>query len=50
MNRRPVTSVEVFLSLTATMKAGEVVPVYLQRGGGGNNEYVVLKAVEPDKP
>ena len=50
VNRRPVTSVEVFLSLTATMKAGEVVPVYLQRGGGGNNEYVVLKAVEPDKP
>ena len=50
VNRRPVTSVEAFVSLTAGMKAGEIVPVYIQRGGGGNNEYVVLKAVEPSKP
>ena len=34
----------------AGMKAGEIVPVYIQRGGGGNNEYVVLKAVEPSYP
>ncbi|HTK92194.1 MAG TPA: DegQ family serine endoprotease [Verrucomicrobiae bacterium] len=50
VNRRPVTSVETFMTLTATLKSGEIVPVYLQRGGGGNNEYVVLKSAEPGKP
>jgi serine protease Do len=49
VNRRPVTSVETFRDAIASVKAGELVPVYIQRGGGGN-EYVVLKAVEPGKP
>jgi serine protease Do len=50
VNRRPVTSVEGFRDLAAGMKSGEIVPVYIQRGGGGSNEYVVLKAAEPGKP
>jgi Do/DeqQ family serine protease len=49
VNRRPVTSVESFRDLVAAVKPGDLVPVYVQRGGGGN-EYVVLKAAEPGKP
>jgi serine protease Do len=49
VNRRPVTSVESFRDLVSAVKPGDVVPVYVQRGGGGN-EYVVLKAAEPGKP
>ena len=49
VNRRPVTGVESFRDAVASVKPGEIVPVYIQRGGGGN-EYVVLKAVEPGKP
>ncbi|HKZ08628.1 MAG TPA: DegQ family serine endoprotease [Methylomirabilota bacterium] len=49
VNRRPVTSVESFREAIASVTPGEIVPVYIQRGGG-SNEYVVLKAVEPGKP
>ncbi len=41
VNRRPVTDVESFRKVIASVKPGEVVPVYVQRGGG-RNEYVVL--------
>ena len=41
INRRPVTDVESFRKVIASVKPGEVVPVYVQRGGG-RNEYVVL--------
>ena len=33
----------------AAVRPGDLVPVYIQRGGGGN-DYVVLKAAEPGKP
>ena len=46
INRQPVKDVESFQRIVASMKAGEVVPVYVQRGGG-RNEYVVLSI--PDK-
>ena len=41
INRRPVTDVESFRKVITSVKPGEVVPVYVQRGGG-RNEYVVL--------
>ena len=41
VNRQPVTDVESFRRIIASVKPGEVVPVYVQRGGG-RNEYVVL--------
>ena len=41
VNRRPVTDVESFRRVIGSVKPGEVVPVYVQRGGG-RNEYVVL--------
>ncbi|HYB42201.1 MAG TPA: PDZ domain-containing protein, partial [Candidatus Methylomirabilis sp.] len=41
INRQPVKDVESFRRLIASVKPGETVPVYLQRGGG-RNEYVVL--------
>jgi serine protease Do len=46
INRQPVTDVETFRRIVASVKPGEVVPVYVQRGGG-RNEYVVLSI--PDK-
>jgi serine protease Do len=47
INRRPVPSVADFRDAVTAIRPGQPVPVYLQRGGGGRNEYVVLKA--PDK-
>jgi serine protease Do len=47
INRRPVPRVADFRDAVSTIRPGQPVPVYLQRGGGGRNEYVVLKA--PDK-
>jgi len=41
VNRRPVTDVESFRKVITSVKPGEAVPVYVQRGGG-RNEYVVL--------
>jgi serine protease Do len=41
VNRQRVTDVESFRRVIASAKPGEIVPVYLQRGGG-RNEYVVL--------
>ncbi len=41
VNRQPVTDVESFRRIIVSVKPGEIVPVYLQRGGG-RNEYVVL--------
>ena len=49
VNRRPISSVETFRDAIATVQPGDLVPVYIQRGGGGNH-YVVLKAAEPGKP
>jgi Do/DeqQ family serine protease len=49
VNRRPITGVDSFLESMAAVRPGDVVPVYVQRGGGGN-EYVVLKSAEPTKP
>jgi serine protease Do len=49
MNRRRISSVEAFRDVIAAVRPGDLVPVYIQRGGGGN-EYVVLKAAEPGKP
>ncbi len=51
VNRQPVTDVGGFRRLMAAVRPGDVVPVYVQRGGGGN-EYVVLKAPEskPSRP
>jgi Do/DeqQ family serine protease len=45
INRQPVKDVDSFRRITASVKPGEVVPVYLQRGGG-RNEYVVLSVPE----
>jgi S1-C subfamily serine protease len=47
INRRPVPSVAAFRDAIAALSPGQAVPVYLQRSGGGRNEYVVLKA--PDQ-
>jgi S1-C subfamily serine protease len=47
VNRTPVPDVRTFKEIMASVKPGDSVPVYLQRGGGGRNEYVVLKA--PDR-
>src|SRR5438034_5180970 len=41
VNRRPVTDVESFRQVIGSVKPGEIVPGYVQRGGG-RNEYVVL--------
>ena len=49
MNRRRISSVEAFRDVVAAVRPGDLVPVYIQRGGGGN-EYVVLKAAERGKP
>ncbi|MBI4590010.1 MAG: DegQ family serine endoprotease [Candidatus Rokubacteria bacterium] len=46
VNRQPIRSVQGFQQAFAKLKPGEMVPVYLQRGGG-RNEYVVLKGPEP---
>ncbi len=48
VNRRPVTDVDGFKRAVGSLRAGESVPVYLQRGGG-RNEYVVLTAPEPKR-
>jgi len=45
VNRQPVKDVESFRRIIAAVKPGEVVPVYVQRGGG-QNEYVVLSVPE----
>ncbi|HEX4996258.1 MAG TPA: DegQ family serine endoprotease [Methylomirabilota bacterium] len=49
VNRRPITGMESFRESMAAVAPGDVVPVYIQRGGGGN-EYVVLKSADPTKP
>jgi len=41
VNRQPVRDVAGFRRIIASVKPGEGVPVYIQRGGG-RNEYVVL--------
>ncbi|PWU25647.1 MAG: peptidase, partial [Candidatus Rokuibacteriota bacterium] len=41
INRQAVKDVDSFRRILASVKPGEAVPVYLQRGGG-RNEYVVL--------
>jgi Do/DeqQ family serine protease len=46
INRHPVKDVDSFRRIMASVKPGEAVPVYLQRGGG-RNQYVVLSV--PDK-
>ena len=48
INRQPVKDVDTFRRLIASVKPGETVPVYLQRGGG-RNEYVVLSVPEPKR-
>jgi Do/DeqQ family serine protease len=45
INRQPVRDVLTFKRIIASVKPGEVVPVYIQRGGG-RNEYVVLSVPE----
>ncbi len=42
VNREPIRNVQGFRQALQKIKPGEMVPVYLQRGGG-RNEYVVLK-------
>ncbi|MEK7838760.1 MAG: PDZ domain-containing protein [candidate division NC10 bacterium] len=49
VNRQAVTDMAGFRRIMAAVRPGDVVPVYVQRGGGGN-EYVVLKAPESQKP
>jgi Do/DeqQ family serine protease len=46
INRQPVKDVDSFRRIVSSVKPGDVVPVYVQRGGG-RNEYVVLSV--PDK-
>jgi S1-C subfamily serine protease len=46
VNRRPVADPAAFRQIVSTLKPGESVPVYLQRGGG-RNEYVMLTAPRP---
>jgi Do/DeqQ family serine protease len=48
VNRQPVTDVESFRRIVASVKPGDAVPVYLQRGGG-RNEYVVLSVPDPKR-
>ena len=48
INRQPVRDVVTFKRIIASVKPGEVVPVYIQRGGG-RNEYVVLSVPEPKR-
>jgi serine protease Do len=45
VNRVPIRTLETFQQALTRVKPGEVVPVYLQRGGG-RNEYVALKSPE----
>ncbi len=46
VDRAPVQSAQGLRQALAKVKPGELVAVYLQRGGG-RNEYVVLKGPEP---
>jgi serine protease Do len=46
VNRRPVSDAAAFKQTLSALKPGDSVPLYLQRGGGGN-EYVVLTAPRP---
>jgi len=46
VNRRPVPDADALKRAVSALKPGDSVPVYLQRGGGGN-EYVVLTAPRP---
>jgi serine protease Do len=48
VKRQPMTSVDGFRKVMASVKPGEVIPVYVRRGDEGRSEYVVLKA--PEKP
>ena len=48
INRQPVRDVLTFKQIITSVKPGEVVPVYIQRGGG-RNEYVVLSIPEPKR-
>ena len=45
INRQPVKDVDSFRRIMSSVKPGDVVRVYLQRGGG-RNEYVVLSVPE----
>jgi Do/DeqQ family serine protease len=45
IDRQPVKDIDGFRRIMASVKPGEPVPVYLQRGGG-RNEYVVLSVPE----
>ena len=49
VNRQAVIDMAGFRRIMAAVQPGDVVPVYVQRGGGGN-EYVVLKAPESQNP
>jgi serine protease Do len=46
INRQAIKDVETFRRIAGSVKPGDAVPVYVQRGGG-RNEYVVLSI--PDK-
>ena len=48
VNRQPVTDVEAFKRIVASVKPGQTVPVYVQHGGG-RNEYVVLTIPGPKR-
>ncbi len=48
VNRQRVADVESFRRIVGSVKPGDAVPVYLQRGGG-RNEYVVLSIPEPKR-
>jgi Do/DeqQ family serine protease len=48
INRQPVKDVDSFRRIMAAVTPGEVIPVYVQRGGG-RNEYVVLSVPEPKR-
>jgi serine protease Do len=43
VDRRPVTDVESFRAAATAVRPGDLVPVYIRRGKGGN-QYVVLRA------
>jgi serine protease Do len=45
INRQAIKDVETFRRIIGSVKPGDAVPVYLQRGGG-RNEYVVLSIPE----
>jgi len=46
VNRRPVRDAAALKQIVATLRPGESVPVYLQRGGG-RSEYVMLTTPRP---